>query len=51
MIPDLFDAKQRDVPLAPGAVVLGGFAALPLKGGQHPLVGGYRINLTFRKAL
>ena len=26
MIPDLFDGELRDVPLAPGAVVLGGFA-------------------------
>jgi DNA oxidative demethylase len=23
---------------------------LPLKEGNHPLMGGYRINLTFRKA-
>jgi len=24
---------------------------LPPEGGQHPLMGGYRINLTLRKAL
>jgi alkylated DNA repair protein (DNA oxidative demethylase) len=48
----------RRVPLTHGDVVVWGGAArlryhgvLPLKGGQHPLVGGYRINLTFRKAL
>jgi len=23
---------------------------LPLKAGEHPLTGGYRFNLTFRKA-
>jgi alkylated DNA repair protein (DNA oxidative demethylase) len=23
---------------------------LPLEAGHHPLIGGYRINLTFRKA-
>ena len=46
------------VPLTHGDVVVWGGAArltyhgvLPLKGGQYPLVGGYRINLTFRKAL
>jgi len=26
MIPDLFEGERRDVPLAPGAIVLGGFA-------------------------
>jgi alkylated DNA repair protein (DNA oxidative demethylase) len=37
-------------------VVLGGDArmryhgVMPLKDGHHPLLGGYRINLTFRKA-
>jgi len=34
MIPGLFDAEPRDVPLAPGAVLLGGFAR-PFEG---PLV-------------
>jgi alkylated DNA repair protein (DNA oxidative demethylase) len=48
----------RRVPLTHGDVVVWGGAArlryhgvLPLKGGQHPLMSGYRINLTFRKAL
>ena len=34
MIPNLFDAEPQDVPLGPGAVVLGGFAR-PFEG---PLV-------------
>jgi DNA oxidative demethylase len=34
MIPDLFEGERRDVPLAPGAIVLGGFAQ-PFEG---PLV-------------
>jgi alkylated DNA repair protein (DNA oxidative demethylase) len=47
----------RRVPLAHGDVVVwGGPARLryhgvqPLKEGHHPLMGGHRINLTFRKA-
>jgi alkylated DNA repair protein (DNA oxidative demethylase) len=49
--------KTRRVPLAHGDVVVWGGPArlryhgvLPLKEGHHPLVGRYRINLTFRKA-
>jgi len=34
MIPGLFESEPRDVPLAPGAVVLGGFARLV----EEPLV-------------
>jgi alkylated DNA repair protein (DNA oxidative demethylase) len=48
----------RRVPLAHGDVVVwGGPARLryhgitPLKEGHHPLMGGRRINLTFRKAV
>lgn len=47
----------RRVRLTHGDVVVWGGAArlryhgvLPLKEGQHPLTGGYRINLTFRRA-
>jgi alkylated DNA repair protein (DNA oxidative demethylase) len=47
----------RRVPLAHGDVVVWGGPArlryhgvLPLAAGQHPLLGGYRINLTFRRA-
>jgi alkylated DNA repair protein (DNA oxidative demethylase) len=50
-------AKSIRVPLTHGDVVVWGGAArlryhgvLPLKEAQHPLLGGYRINLTFRKA-
>lgn len=58
----LFGGKRRadtplHVPLAHGDVVVWGEPArlsyhgvLPLKDGRHPLVGGRRINLTFRKA-
>ncbi len=35
MIRDLFEDERRDVELAPGAMLL---------------VGGHRINMTFRKA-
>ena len=48
----------RRMPLTHGDVVVWGGAArlryhgvLPPEGGQHPLMGGYRINLTLRKAL
>jgi len=51
-------ARPRRVPLVHGDVVVwGGPARLnfhgvsPLKDGQHPLLGCYRVNLTFRKAL
>jgi alkylated DNA repair protein (DNA oxidative demethylase) len=47
----------RRVPLAHGDVVVWGGPArlryhgvMPLKEGHHPLIGGHRINLTFRKA-
>ena len=47
----------RRVPLAHGDVVVWGGPArlryhgvMPLKEGRHPLMGGCRINLTFRKA-
>jgi len=49
--------KARRVELTHGDVVVWGGAArlryhgvMPLKDGDHPLVGAYRINLTFRKA-
>jgi len=49
--------KTRRVLLNHGDVVVWGGPArlryhgvLPLKAGYHPLVGGHRINLTFRKA-
>jgi len=48
----------RRVRLTHGDVVVWGGAArlryhgvLPLKEGQHPLMGGHRINLTFRRAV
>jgi alkylated DNA repair protein (DNA oxidative demethylase) len=48
----------RRVRLTHGDVVVWGGEArlryhgvLPLKEGQHPLVGGHRINLTFRRAV
>jgi DNA oxidative demethylase len=47
----------RRVPLAHGDVVVWGGPArlrhhgvLPLEAGHHPVMGGHRINLTFRKA-
>jgi alkylated DNA repair protein (DNA oxidative demethylase) len=47
----------RRVPLAHSDVVVWGGPArlryhgvMPLKEGHHPLIGGHRINLTFRKA-
>jgi alkylated DNA repair protein (DNA oxidative demethylase) len=47
----------RRVPLRHGDVVVWGgpsrlryHGVLPLEQGRHPLLGGYRINLTFRKA-
>ncbi|MEP7119358.1 MAG: DNA oxidative demethylase AlkB [Byssovorax sp.] len=50
-------APTARVPLTHGDVVVWGGPArlhhhgvLPLKEGNHPLVGNYRINLTFRKA-
>jgi alkylated DNA repair protein (DNA oxidative demethylase) len=50
------DPKCR-VPLAHGDVVVWGGPArlryhgvLPLEPGHHPLTGGHRINLTFRRA-
>ena len=49
--------KTMRVPLAHGDVVVWGGPArlryhgvMPLKDGVHPLLGGYRFNLTFRKA-
>jgi DNA oxidative demethylase len=49
--------KQRRIPLQHGDVVVWGGPArlnhhgvLPLKDGQHPDVGGQRVNLTFRVA-
>lgn len=51
------DAPHR-LPLTHGDVVVWGGPArlryhgvLPLKDGRHPLTGGSRVNLTFRKAL
>jgi len=49
--------KTLRVPLAHGDVIVWGGPArlrfhgiLPLKSGQHPLLGAQRLNLTFRKA-
>jgi alkylated DNA repair protein (DNA oxidative demethylase) len=49
--------RPRRVPLAHGDVVVWGGPArlnfhgvLPLKEGEHPMLGAARINLTFRKA-
>ncbi len=49
--------KQQRVPLVHGDVVVWGgpsrlryHGVMPLKGGHHPLTGGQRINLTFRRA-
>ena len=49
--------KTQRIPVVHGDVVVWGGPArlryhgvLALKAGQHPLLGGYRINLTFRKA-
>jgi alkylated DNA repair protein (DNA oxidative demethylase) len=49
--------RQERIPLAHGDVVVWGGPArlryhgvLPLKPGIHPLLGEYRLNLTFRKA-
>ena len=58
----LFGGMRREdkpvrVPLSHGDVAVWGGPArlryhgvMPLKAGGHPLTGGYRINLTFRKA-
>jgi len=50
--------RPRRVPVAHGDVVVWGASArlnfhgvLPLKDGEQPLPGRYRVNLTFRKAL
>jgi len=50
--------RPRRVPLVHGDVVVWGGAArlhyhgvLPLKEGEHQMLGRYRINLTFRRAL
>jgi DNA oxidative demethylase len=49
--------KTKRVPVVHGDVIVWGGPArlryhgvLALKEGQHPLLGGYRVNLTFRKA-
>jgi alkylated DNA repair protein (DNA oxidative demethylase) len=49
--------KQRRIPLQHGDVVVWGGPArlnhhgvLPLKDGEHPDLGGQRVNLTFRRA-
>ena len=39
-----------DVAVWGGSARLRYHGVLPLKAGHHPLVGGYRINLTFRQA-
>jgi alkylated DNA repair protein (DNA oxidative demethylase) len=50
--------RTRRVPLEHGDVVVWGGPArliyhgvMPLADGEHPLTGGYRYNLTFRRAL
>jgi DNA oxidative demethylase len=50
--------KTSRIALSHGDVVVWGgpsrlryHGVLPLKAGSHPLLGGYRINVTFRKAL
>jgi len=49
--------KTKRVPVEHGDVIVWGgpsrlryHGVLPLKEGQHPLLGEYRVNLTFRKA-
>lgn len=49
--------RTRRIPLEHGDVVVWGGASrlafhgiMPLKGGEHPLTGAYRYNLTFRRA-
>jgi alkylated DNA repair protein (DNA oxidative demethylase) len=49
--------KTKRVPVIHGDVIVWGGPArlryhgvLALKAGEHPLLGGYRVNLTFRKA-
>ena len=51
------EEKTRRIPLAHGDVVVWGgpsrlryHGVTPLKEGNHPLLGNFRINLTFRKA-
>lgn len=49
--------KTTRVPVVHGDVIVWGgpkrlryHGVMPLKNGTHPLLGGYRLNLTFRKA-
>jgi alkylated DNA repair protein (DNA oxidative demethylase) len=55
---ELRSAKPLRIPLRHGdVVVFGGLSRLryhgvsPVKAGHHPILGGQRINLTFRRAL
>jgi alkylated DNA repair protein (DNA oxidative demethylase) len=43
--------ESGDVVVWGGATRLAYHGVAPLKAGEHPLTGAYRINLTFRKAL
>ena len=54
---DRRDDRPRPISLTHGDVVVWGGPArlryhgvMPLKEGHHPLLGGYRVNLTFRRA-
>lgn len=49
--------QVQRIPLAHGDVVVWGgpdrlryHGVLPIKEGQHPVIGSYRVNLTFRRA-
>ena len=52
MIHDLFEEDARDVRLAPGAMLghAWGSSDVRCDAGHHLLIGGHRINLTFRRA-
>jgi alkylated DNA repair protein (DNA oxidative demethylase) len=49
--PRRFSLLHGDVVVWGGPSRLRYHGVLPLKEGMHPLLGGCRVNLTFRKAL
>jgi DNA oxidative demethylase len=49
--PRRINLESGDVVVWGGATRLAYHGVNPLKAGEHPLTGAYRINLTFRKAL
>jgi DNA oxidative demethylase len=49
--PRRFELRHGDVLVWGGEARLAYHGVLPLKDGEHPLLGRQRINLTFRKAL